>query len=735
MNRRCMGCMEVYDDQYNICPHCGYIYGTPAAEAYHIQPGSKLKNGRYTVGKVLGFGGFGVTYIGFDENLLVKLAIKEYLPGEFSTRMPNQQAVTVYTGEREEQFNEGKIKTLDEARRLAKFQSEPSIVHVFDFFEENNTAYIIMEFCDGKSLKEIMAENGPFSVDEALEIILQVIAGMKPVHKEGMIHRDIAPDNIYRLKDGSIKILDFGAARYATTKHSKSLSVIIKPGYAPEEQYRSRGDQGPWTDVYALAATFYKMITGVTPPDAMERGVKDMLKRPSKMGVSIPKGMETALLNALNVAIEDRTQSMDEFEQELLAADVKAKEVHDRTEDVGKLSASVKIGAAIGGMIVAALIVFALLLSPASPVREFILPEDKVWVPNFINMSAEDAVLTADAAYLKFNEGKTEYRDDIPKGLVFAQSVEPGTQVTTDKKNDNKRRVIEGQVSAGPPVTLMPYIIGMSEKNAVQLLKDSNLKPQVEMVDQPDKAPGTVSEVSETRDKKLFHDTTIIVKVVEDKGQIVRGTVKDIEVPDVTGMSIEEAERVLKEAGLLTERNNVENEAIPKDQVISQKISAGEMVVRNEVIALDVSVGRGVTMVPLLRGSTPEEAEKLLKEAGLVLDAETSEDYDASVPEGQVVRSEPGQETAVEKGTAVRLVISKGENPADKAKREREAEAARRRETTAPTQAPPPATEAAPRETQPAPPPQTEAPPPPTTAAPPPPEQDSHDQRAAEIGL
>ena len=683
-----MGCMEVYDDQYNICPHCGYIYGTPAAEAYHIQPGSKLKNGRYTVGKVLGFGGFGVTYIGFDENLLVKLAIKEYLPGEFSTRMPNQQAVTVYTGEREEQFNEGKIKTLDEARRLAKFQSEPSIVHVFDFFEENNTAYIIMEYCDGKSLKEIMAENGPFSVDEALQIILQVIAGMKPVHKEGMIHRDIAPDNIYRLKDGSIKILDFGAARYATTKHSKSLSVIIKPGYAPEEQYRSRGDQGPWTDVYALAATFYKMITGVTPPDAMERGVKDMLKRPSKMGVSIPKGMETALLNALNVAIEDRTQSMDEFEQELLAADVKAKEVHDRTEDVGKLSASVKIGAAIGGMIAAALIVFALLLSPASPVREFILPEDKVWVPNFINMSAEDAVLTADTAYLKFSEGKTEYRDDIPEGLVFAQSVEPGTQVTTDKKNDNKRRVIEGQVSAGPPVTLMPNVIGMSEKNAVQLLEDRNLKPQVEMVSQPDKAPGTVSEVSETKDKKLFHDTTIIVKVVEDNGQNVRGTVKDIEVPDVSGMNIEEAERVLKEAGLLVERNNVENEDIAKDQVISQKIAAGEMVVRNEVITLDVSIGRGVTMVPLLRGATTEEAEKLLKEAGLVLDAEISEEYSSSVPKGKIINADPAPQTTVEKGTTVRLVISKGEDPARKAEREREAEAARRSETAAPT--PPP---------------------------------------------
>ena len=118
MNRRCMGCMEVYDDKFEVCPHCGYIYGTPPREAYHIPPGSVLKK-RYIVGRVLGFGGFGVTYIGYDAVLNSKVAIKEYLPSEFSTRMPNQQMVTIYSGDSEEQFQAGLKKTLEEAKRLA----------------------------------------------------------------------------------------------------------------------------------------------------------------------------------------------------------------------------------------------------------------------------------------------------------------------------------------------------------------------------------------------------------------------------------------------------------------------------------------------------------------------------------------------------------------------------------------------------------------------------------------
>lgn len=244
MERRCMGCMELYEETLERCPHCGYVHGTPAKEAYHILPGSLLA-GRYIVGQVLGFGGFGVTYIGYDQVLQQKVAIKEYLPSEFATRMPKQEDVTIYSGEKEEQFLAGREKFVEEARRLAKFQSQPGIVQIYDCFETNRTAYIIMEYLDGISLKEKLERDGAMTVEESMPVIMAVIGALKSVHAAGILHRDISPDNIYLLKNGRTKLLDFGAARFATTKHSRSLSVIIKPGFAPVEQYRSRGDRSP----------------------------------------------------------------------------------------------------------------------------------------------------------------------------------------------------------------------------------------------------------------------------------------------------------------------------------------------------------------------------------------------------------------------------------------------------------------------------------------------------------
>ena len=245
-DKLCMGCMETYNDKYDVCPHCGYVDGTAPKEAYHLIPGTVIE-GRYIVGKVIGNGGFGVTYIGYDPVLNQKIAIKEYLPGEFSTRAMGSPDVTVFSGEKEEQFASGIIKFVEEARRLAKFKHTPGIVDIHDSFQANHTAYIIMEYIDGETLKEKLEREGRIPVDEALNIMMPVIGALKEVHKEGILHRDISPDNIMISKTGEVKIIDFGAARFATTTHSRSLSVLVKPGYAPEEQYRSRGDQGTWT--------------------------------------------------------------------------------------------------------------------------------------------------------------------------------------------------------------------------------------------------------------------------------------------------------------------------------------------------------------------------------------------------------------------------------------------------------------------------------------------------------
>ena len=289
-----------------------------------MEPGTILHD-RYIVGKVLGYGGFGVTYIGWDGRLEQKVAIKEYLPGEFSTRMPGHSQVKVFGGEKSEQYHDGLVKFIEEARRLAKFQNEPGIVKIFDSFEENDTAYIVMEYLDGETLTSYMDREGTVSEDQAVQMLLPILESLNTVHAEGILHRDIAPDNIFLTKDGEVKLIDFGASRYATASHSRSLTVIIKPGYSPEEQYRSRGDQGPYTDVYALAATMYKMVTGQTPPDAMERRAKyenqnkDILVPPHKLKKGISAIRENAILNAMNVRIEDRTPDVDTFISELTA--------------------------------------------------------------------------------------------------------------------------------------------------------------------------------------------------------------------------------------------------------------------------------------------------------------------------------------------------------------------------------------------------------------------------------
>ena len=398
---RCMGCMEVYDDSFAVCPHCGYAAGTRAKEAYHLTPGTYL-HGKYTVGRVLGYGGFGVTYIGYDEVMQRKVAIKEYLPGEFATRAAGTTAVSIYTGDKAEQFRNGITKFSDEARRLAQMEHVTGVVRVYDTFSENNTSYIVMEYLDGENLKQRLEREGKLPVEEAIGIMVPILQALEEVHAAGLLHRDISPDNIFLTKDGEVKLLDFGAARFATTTHSRSLSVVVKQGFAPEEQYRSRGDQGTWTDVYACAATLYKMITGVTPEDAMERREKDELLPPSKMGVKIDKNTETAIMNAMNIRIEDRTQTAGDFTRELTSDDkVKRQKNRLKIVDIGSWPKWLKIvssTAAAAVLVLAVLIFTGVINNPFVPSRDEI-GEDEVYVPNVTNYSMVKAqeVLSANA--------------------------------------------------------------------------------------------------------------------------------------------------------------------------------------------------------------------------------------------------------------------------------------------------------------------------------------------------
>ncbi len=329
---RCLGCMELIDDQVEVCPLCGYFKGSGVQEAYYLEPGTVLK-GQYLLGKVLGYGGFGVTYIGYDNKLQRKIAVKEYLPSDYATRKPGTKEPVIYSGDAREQFMAGLSSFLGEARNLAGFVGIPEIVDIYDCFQENGTGYIVMEYLKGKTVKELLAREGRFPYQKAEEIILHVLDGLEAVHKEGIIHRDIAPDNIFITDEGEIRLLDFGAARYAASIYSRSLSVILKPGYAPEEQYRSHGQQGPWTDIYGVGATFYRMITGERPPESLERMVEDDLKRPSELGVEIPPEKEEILMKSLKVQMEDRIQSAREFREALTRVPDKPQEEDEKERE------------------------------------------------------------------------------------------------------------------------------------------------------------------------------------------------------------------------------------------------------------------------------------------------------------------------------------------------------------------------------------------------------------------
>ncbi len=315
----CLGCMTQRENEA-ICSYCGWQHDAEVESLLYLPPGTILEN-KYLIGKVLGQGGFGITYLAWDMNLDIKLAIKEFFPQGLVTRIPADFEVTVYSQNIKNQYDFGLERFLNEAKTLARFAEHSNIVTVRDFFQARGTAYMVMNYLEGITLeKYLKQEGGIISFPSTYKIIMPVIDALREVHASGYMHRDISPDNIFIDVKGRVSLIDFGAARQDLGDKSKSVSVVIKAGYAPEEQYRSRGNQGPWTDEYAVAATLYRAITGQVPPESLERLVDDTLEPPSSKGIYIEKEAEKVLMKAMSVSIGERYQDMGLFQQALQEA-------------------------------------------------------------------------------------------------------------------------------------------------------------------------------------------------------------------------------------------------------------------------------------------------------------------------------------------------------------------------------------------------------------------------------
>lgn len=309
----CYNCFKEYDGELEFCPYCGQSVEELPGDDYLLSPGTLLLN-RYVIGKAVGSGGFGNVYKAWDKKLETVVAVKEYYPQSIVNRIPGTDEVVLVSGKNRKEFEYGKSRLLQEARNIAKFSSHKNIVNVFEFFEANNTSYMVMEYLRGMPLNKYLKEcGGKLDSETAVFIVSAICDALASLHKAGIIHRDISPDNIYVCENKVITLFDFGTAEFPDGKNQ--LPVIVKQGFAPPEQYEAENRQGAWTDIYALGASLYLLLTGQKPDASPDRKVVDELPAPKEVNPEIGEQLNNAIMKAMAVDIHLRFQTVSEFKK------------------------------------------------------------------------------------------------------------------------------------------------------------------------------------------------------------------------------------------------------------------------------------------------------------------------------------------------------------------------------------------------------------------------------------
>lgn len=431
-NELCMNCFSV-KGPYEVCRYCGYVEGTPPEQPHYLRPGTVLK-GHFIVGTAIGVGGFGITYKCYDATLGVIVAIKEFFPVGLVNRSPGEMKVGLLSGEKEKQYKNQIKRFLMEAQSIAQFGKANDIVNVFDYFEENNTAYIVMEYIDGVLLKDYLEKQGALSPDIAMTIIEPVVEALKKIHASGIIHRDISPDNIFIAGEDSVKVFDFGAAILNDESGAKEGEKVIKVGYSAPEQYRDSAGQGYFTDIYSIGAILYQMITGQKPIESTEREYKDELKSPLELGFDIEPNLDRAIMEALAVQPALRFQGIQQFDD---AINGKRKAEYPKVKLRIRKRKRIMV-ACMSLLALAAIGVGGLFFNNK------IKHSDKLYNENAKIEKATDIVVWVDNDKMKDTVEKTVSRANMKvKSAVKSTKTSDGGQFTKEQKAENPKITVE----------------------------------------------------------------------------------------------------------------------------------------------------------------------------------------------------------------------------------------------------------------------------------------------------
>ena len=615
--------MEEYDEELDvICPFCGNDIVGPTNDNTCLPAGSVLKQ-RYVLGRVLGDGGFGITYIGYDKALKRKVAVKEFFPNECVTRQKGETTVTPLSGERGERYKNGLKSFQAEAQRLANLGSIEGVVNVYDVFADNGTAYIVMEYLSGDTVAQMVEKTKVLGFGRTMNIIVPVLRSLIKVHNAGIIHRDISPQNIIKTKEGKIVLIDFGAARQNTFSMSKSASIILKQGYAPIEQYDNKLEQNSWTDVYGVAATMYYMLTGVTPQFANSRLLEDTLAPVSELREGLPPQLDDILKNALAVRPEERTQTAQELLDQIMTLKDFKRPVKKKTKNPDKVATERITGKQWKTYV-------------GNNVSNTEDPEKKEYQPTVITIERkakkEDPLETEPLV-----PKKVKHKVSVPLIVSVMLAVIVLAALVAVAYNRNSTVII-------------PYFIGQNI-DMVQAMNQDEFEFEIIKNYSPDTDLDVVVSQSPMANSRRVK-----------KGTQVRLTVNtedyEVTVPVLTKMSQSVAESTLKSLYLQSEVEIVNNDDYADGTVVSTEPSNGSKVKVNSTVKLIIA--ENSVAVPDLKGKTLQEATDELIGLGLKVGA-INYDYSSEYDTGSIAAQSIEPNTKVLKGTEVPITISQGE--------------------------------------------------------------------------